>query len=659
MKRSPAGGAVTALLVSLAGFSAPVLHAQGRSAGGHPLDITNLEVAAFEDYRTSAGRLVNDTLRIALETRAAAWHPWGPDGQGLRAHIFVEESERPRIPGPMIRVRTGTPVQVRVRTTFPDTLLVRGLVDRGQHGGGALGPFSRGALVVPPGSAEELHFTPTVPGTYFYFGRVLAAGWSAGPPPGLPAQGIDRALVGVLIVDPPDTSPPPDERIFLISHWADPGVAGSALPATRFMINGRSWPHTERLAYAQDDTVRWRVINQSGREHPMHLHGFYFRVEARGDQSGEFTAGEGAPHLAVTETLFPAETMRLTWVPTQPGNWLFHCHFMRHMSWLQTAPVGEIPGSHPPPGTAGEDLMGGLVMGISVRPRAGPMVEDPDVRRRLALHIGMRPGVFGEAPGYGFILQQGTTPPAPDSVRFPGSPIIVTRDEPVEITVHNHADVPLGVHWHGLELESWTDGVPGWSGPPDAVRPAIAPGGSFAVRMTPPRAGTFMYHVHSEPGHQLAQGLSGAFVVLEPGQAWEPETDLLFLLGSLGSGIDPPAAINGQRRPDPIELRSGRTYRLRFMHISPDDDKRVRLLVGDDPVIWRRIAKDGADLPDGQVEDGPAELRIHVGETYDFLWTPSAGEYTLRVLTTFDRGAPAFRRDAPAPQTQDLLVRVR
>jgi FtsP/CotA-like multicopper oxidase with cupredoxin domain len=219
--------------------------------------------------------------------------------------------------------------------------------------------------------------------------------------------------------------------------------------------------------------------------------------------------------------------------------------------------------------------------------------------------------------------------------------------------------VPLGVHWHGLELESWADGVPGWSGEPGAVRPAIAPDSSFTVRMTPPRAGTFMYHVHSEPGHQLAQGLYGAFLVLEPGQAWDREADRLFLLGSLGDGMDPPAAVNGRLEPDPVALPAGRTVRLRFMHISPDDDKRVQPLEEDEPVTWRHIAKDGADLPRALSRELPADLRIHVGETYDFLWTPEAGDYTLRIVTTFDRGAPAFPRPAPPPQTQNVRVLVR
>ena len=656
MPRAQRKARIATLFSALAVCTAESLDAQGRTAGGAPLDIAGLEVAGFDDYRTSSGYTVGDTLRVSLEAQPAAWYPWGESGQGLRAHVFTAEGEAPRVPGPLIRVSAGTAVRIEVRNTFPDTLLVRGLMDRGP--GSAVAGSLSDALVVSPDSAAVARFTPTVPGTYFYFGRVLVGGWSDGPAPGLPAEGTDRALTGVLVVDPPGALPPPGERIFLISHWADPSVDGSWLPATRFMINGLSWPHTERLTYMEGDTVRWRVINQTGRPHPMHLHGFYFNVDARGDPTGEVVHSEDERRLAVTETLQPAQSMRLSWVPTEPGNWIFHCHFMRHMSWVQTAPLGQGPQAGPHD-AQGADLMGGLVMGIAVSPRPGRVAPAPQARRRLDLHIGTRPSVFGDATGYGFVLQEGSTPPAPDSIRFPGSPIVLTRGAPAEITVHNHADVPLGVHWHGLELESWADGVPGWSGEPGAVRPAIDPGSTFTVRMTPPRAGTFMYHVHSEPGHQLAQGLYGPFLVLEPGQVRDRDADRLFLLGSLGDGMDPPAAVNGQLEPEPVMLRAGRTARLRFMHISPDDDTRVQLLRDGEPVTWRHVAKDGADLPRALSSDLPADLRIHVGETYDFLWTPEAGDYTLRIVTTFDRGAPAFPRPAPSPQTQDVRVVVR
>jgi hypothetical protein len=54
---------------------------------------------------------------------------------------------------------------------------------------------------------------------------------------------------------------------------------------------------------------------------------------------------------------------------------------------------------------------------------------------------------------------------------------------------------------------------------------------------------------------------------------------------------------------DPSDERVGgssspaATTAFRFMHISPDDDKRISLLHGENPVTWRFVAKDGADLP--------------------------------------------------------------
>ncbi|MGH8490988.1 MAG: multicopper oxidase domain-containing protein [Gammaproteobacteria bacterium] len=62
----------------------------------------------------------------------------------------------------------------------------------------------------------------------------------------------------------------------------DPGVAFLALnPRFTFLINGLSWPHTERLTYSVGQQVRWRVINLSTQPHPMQLHGFYFDVESQ------------------------------------------------------------------------------------------------------------------------------------------------------------------------------------------------------------------------------------------------------------------------------------------------------------------------------------------------------------------------------------------
>jgi len=52
------------------------------------------------------------------------------------------------------------------------------------------------------------------------------------------------------------------------------------------------------------------------------------------------------------------------------------------------------------------------------------------------------------------------------------------------------------VHWHGLEIESYYDGVVGVSGVEEHLTPMIAPGDSFQMRITPPRPGSYIYHTH-------------------------------------------------------------------------------------------------------------------------------------------------------------------
>jgi manganese oxidase len=96
----------------------------------------------------------------------------------------------------------------------------------------------------------------------------------------------------------------------------------------------------------------------------------------------------------------------------------------------------------------------------------------------------------------------------------------------VRITVVNRLPEPTAVHWHGIELESYYDGVPGFSGLGRRTTPLIAPGDSFEVRFTPPRAGTFIYHTHADEERQQLAGLAGALVVREPGTTPDPARDI-------------------------------------------------------------------------------------------------------------------------------------
>ena len=563
-----------------------------------------------------------------------AWHPEGEAGPGLDIAAFGETGRALQIPGPLIRVPAGTDVRVSLRNSLAQPLVVRGLCDRP-----VADPDS---LRLGPGETREVRFHESTPGTYFYWGRIVG-----GRPAGGPGLTDDSQLLGALIVDPP--SPPASalDRVMVITMWIHP--ADTALPLGRrretLAINGLSWPHTERLAYALGDSVRWRVINGAASNHPMHLHGFYFQVDSRGTATADTIYAPGERRLAVTEFMLSGTTLALRWSPTRPGNWLFHCHLIAHISPLGRLRPGE-PHTHG--GSAPNhalDEMAGLVMGIHVTGRSQGLdaIRSALPARSLRLFAQQRRNYFGAAPGYGFVLQEGSTPPAPDSIRIPGTPIVLRRDEPVVITVVNRTEGFVTVHWHGIELDSYYDGVGDWSGgapsdPAAGTAAPIAPGDSFLVRFTPQRAGTFIYHTHQDESQQLASGLYGSLIVLPPGATRDTTTDMVFLVGRGGPGLQAPPLLNGSTSAAPLDWKVGTTYRLRFINITPSDREHVVLRADSAVQTWHAFAKDGADLPSQQRSVGPAGLFLGAGETYDFEFTPAAARDFSLAVTLLARG---------------------
>jgi FtsP/CotA-like multicopper oxidase with cupredoxin domain len=265
------------------------------------------------------------------------------------------------------------------------------------------------------------------------------------------------------------------------------------------------------------------------------------------------------------------------------------------------------------------DGMSGLVVGIHV---SGPrgitrFPTDPVAKNRLRLFVDEKPNVYGNGPGYAFVLQEGSTPPAIDSIRLPSSTIIIKKNEPTEITVFNRAHSPVSIHWHGIELQSYYDGVGDWSGWQSRTAPVIMPGDSFVVRMTPDRAGTFIYHTHTDENVQLTSGLYGPLIVLDSTGRSDPN-DRIMLMGNGGPGPFATPFYNGSPSPPPIDLNVGSAHRIRFVNITPAGIKRIRLLKGDTVQTWRAVAKDGYDLPPAQANMRPADFVSGPGETMDF-----------------------------------------
>ena len=91
-------------------------------------------------------------------------------------------------------------------------------------------------------------------------------------------------------------------------------------------FNGLGWPHTPRIDLVQGDTVHWRFVNVSALEHPLHLHGSYFRVDAKGDGARGHDLRARGPAPGRDGARASGQTMSMTWSPLHSGNWIFHCH---------------------------------------------------------------------------------------------------------------------------------------------------------------------------------------------------------------------------------------------------------------------------------------------------------------------------------------------
>jgi len=247
--------------------------------------------------RAPAGRLRNGILTLHLELRTGLFRPHADDGPEVAVQAFGEPGRPLQIPGPLVRVREGTVIHATVRNTLPDsTLVLHGLVTRPG--------LVDDTVQVPPGTTREVQFTAGQPGTYFYWGTTTGKRMEDD-------RWIDSQLSGAFIVDPANRVGSAD-RVFVIGLWLSPRDTAAGLPEREFMvINGKSWPDTERLDYTVGDSVHWRWVNASASSHPMHLHGFYYDVGSRGNWVADTALPPAGHRLVVTETMPPGSTMAI------------------------------------------------------------------------------------------------------------------------------------------------------------------------------------------------------------------------------------------------------------------------------------------------------------------------------------------------------------
>jgi len=581
-----------------------------------------LDLVVPNDNRVAAGMVVNGTVTVRLEAKLAVWRPDVGVDTTATVQVFAEQGGEPRIPGPLIRAGEGAEIALNVRNSLDSNLVIHGL--RG-------GAFDSDTIQLAPNAERDVRFKAPAPGTYLYWGTTTRS-----PIEDRPWR--DSQLTGAIMVDARGVSPDTAERIFVITvldvFLGDTIRNKKKEDIWELAINGRSWPHTERLEYPVGRPIRWRWLNGGYLPHPMHLHGFHFRVLGKGRGNRYVAYPADSQPMVVTEFMPSGSSYAMEWTPTRAGRWLMHCHMIPHITPFPERPDSVHENDRHDLARHPMAAMSGLVLGITTIASTPAAPVTVPSRGPLRLFVQQAKADSGQEMAHGYVLQRGAEPRR-DSVEVPGTPLLLTRGETATITVINRLTKATTVHWHGMELESVFDGVSGWSRSGSAMAPLVAPGDSFTVAFTPPRAGTFIYHTHIDEGPQLRSGMYGAMLVLEPGQRHDPATDLTFIIGTAVVNDTIRLALNGARDASPLSLSAGTTYRLRFINIHLAEAARLSMVVDSVPVTWRSIAKDGADLPVSMQVAEPARIeRIGVGETYDFELTPQrAGDILLKVET--------------------------
>ena len=100
-----------------------------------------------------------------------------------------------------------------------------------------------------------------------------------------------------------------------------------------WMLNGESMPAEPLFEFARGETVRLRLVNEAGPEHPFHLHGQFFTIV---DDGRPETSQPGRKDTV----LVPGQTtVEIIATMDNPGQWMAHCHILEH---AELGMMGEI-----------------------------------------------------------------------------------------------------------------------------------------------------------------------------------------------------------------------------------------------------------------------------------------------------------------------------
>ncbi|HWG89335.1 MAG TPA: multicopper oxidase domain-containing protein [Candidatus Thermoplasmatota archaeon] len=215
------------------------------------------------------------------------------------------------VPGPTIKVREGDLVRIHFtnKHTLPHTLHFHG-----DH------PFSMDGddfQAVAPGDTFTYEFIAGPAGAYVYHCHVDTY------------VHVSRGMYGQYIVEPKRGFPgdKPDKEVGVIFGSWDPNHNHSA---ETYLLNGKAFPSTTPIQVEKGERVRFFMSSVSDYPVSAHLHGGLPRQVWPVDQDIDVVP------------LFNGETRVVDFVAKEPGAWMFHDHFERHLTNQHAYPGGAL-----------------------------------------------------------------------------------------------------------------------------------------------------------------------------------------------------------------------------------------------------------------------------------------------------------------------------
>lgn len=237
--------------------------------------------------------------------------------EGLTVHAWGYNG---RTPGPVIEAVEGDRVRIYVTNRLPAPTSVHWhamLVPNGMDGVAAVTQPA-----IQPGETFKYEFIIPKARTFMYhphFDNMTQEG---------------MGLAGMFVVHPRNSQEPSPDRDFVIILHEEFIDGGTFRPDPFEMsdfniltMNGKVLPATYPLVCQLGDRVRIRIGNLSQmNHHPIHLHGFEFRITAT--DGGPIPREGQWPETTVLVGV--GQTRDIEFLADNPGDWVMHCHMTHH-----------------------------------------------------------------------------------------------------------------------------------------------------------------------------------------------------------------------------------------------------------------------------------------------------------------------------------------